>query len=63
MPIEDVCIPIYHLDLGIYPWMFQVMLADLWSVDLLLAQQLGSFGMTTSDGAVFTIVANIATDW
>ena len=38
------------------------MLADLWSVDLLLAQQLGSFGMTASDCAVFTNVANIATE-
>ena len=36
VPIEDVCILALHLDLGIYPWMFEAMLADLQSLDLLL---------------------------
>ena len=62
VPIEDVCIPALHLDLGIYPWMFEAMLADLRSLDLLLAQQLGSLGTTSSDSAVFTNIANISTE-
>lgn len=41
VPIEDVCIPALHLDLGIYPWMFTAMLSDLRVLDLALARQLG----------------------
>ena len=40
MHIDDVCVPALHLNLGIYPWMFEAMLIDLNSIGGLLAEQL-----------------------
>ena len=36
-PLYDVCIPTLHLDLGIYPWMYDALCNDVRELDLLLA--------------------------
>ena len=28
IPLEDVCLPAHHLDLRIFPWLYEAMLAD-----------------------------------
>ena len=38
MPIEDACIPALHLDLCIFPYLYDCMLADTRSLDMQLAQ-------------------------
>ena len=38
--LEDICIPVLHLDLGIFPWMFEAMLADVRKLDCELASHL-----------------------
>ena len=38
MPIEDACIPALHLDLCIFPYLYDCMLADTRSLDMQLDQ-------------------------
>ena len=32
--IDKVCVPVLHLDLGIFPWPYEAMLCDAESIDL-----------------------------
>jgi len=40
LPIEltDICIPTLHLDLGIFPWLYEAMLRDAEKLDLMVAR-------------------------
>ena len=35
---QDVCVPVLHLDLGIFPWLFESMIRDAKDIDTTLAQ-------------------------
>ena len=48
-----MCVPALHLDLGIYLWLFEAMIADLRELDINLAAELGKTGTQTSDSAAF----------
>ena len=34
IPVEDVVIPVLHLDLGIFPWVFEAFMGEVQFVDL-----------------------------
>ena len=55
VPIEirDVCVPVLHLDLGIFPWLFDAMVRDAEELDLQLAKSL----LTIQSSASFNEVA------
>jgi len=36
--ITDVCVPVLHLDLGIFPWLYEAMIRDAEDIDFLLAK-------------------------
>eukprot|EP00117_Sycon_ciliatum_P000806 scpid26705/ scgid6721/ E3 ubiquitin-protein ligase NRDP1; RING finger protein 41 len=40
VPIEDACIPSLHLDLGIFPYLFECMLQETQSLDVALANHM-----------------------
>ena len=50
MPIEisNVCVPVLHLDLGIYPWLFEAMEQDAENIDLALAKSARDVQSSTS---------------
>ena len=48
IPLEDVCLPALHLDLGIFPWLYEAMLADARQLDYWLATEVGSAGIYVS---------------
>lgn len=37
VPLENVVIPVLHLDLGIYPWMFEAFMGEIQDLDIQLA--------------------------
>ena len=53
IPLEWVCIPALHLDLGIYGWMFESFISDMRQLDAMLAARVGTSGLSTTDGAAF----------
>ena len=54
IPLEDVCLPALHLDLGIFPYLFDAMLADIRQIDAELALTISSADLLPSDSAQFT---------
>ena len=62
VPIDDVCVPALHLDLGIFPWIFEAMLADLRLLDGFMAQRLGSLGTVETDSELFLEEAAVSTE-
>ncbi len=62
IPIDWVCIPALHLDLGIYAWMFDAFIADMRQLDMRLAMQLGKSGTDSFDSAAFAAAAELSTD-
>ena len=62
IPVEDVCIPALHLDIGIYLRIFEAMLSYLRCLDLMLAQHLGASGTTDDDSKLFTEAATLSTE-
>ena len=58
IPLEDVCLPALHLDLGIFPWLYEAMLADARQLDYWLATEVGSdvsptYHWVTANGSQF----------
>ena len=51
--LDWVCVPAMHLDLGIYRYFFEAMIADLHDLNITLAAELSKTGMQTSDSAAF----------
>ena len=54
IPVEDVVIPVLHLDLGIFPWIFEAFMGEVQSVDLVLAMKTAP---VNDDGRLFTELA------
>ena len=61
IPIEWVCIPALHLDLAIYMWMFDAMIADVRQLDMALAAQVGQSGTHATDSTTFSDIAMLNT--
>ena len=59
VPLVDVCIPSLHLDLGIFPWIFQALCADARTLDAHLAQELSSADTTDHDGKAFCVAVSL----
>eukprot|EP00117_Sycon_ciliatum_P016182 scpid19464/ scgid4041/ E3 ubiquitin-protein ligase NRDP1; RING finger protein 41 &gt; E3 ubiquitin-protein ligase NRDP1; RING finger protein 41 len=57
LPIEldDVCVPILHLDLGIFPLLFEAMVRDAEEIDLMLARE----STDTSSSSTFNDAAKM----
>ena len=55
-PLEDVCIPTLHLDLGIYPWLFDALSTEVRDLDLLLAKS-SALAPVNSDSDDFKLLA------
>ena len=51
VPVENAIIPVLHLDLGIYTWMFEALLKDLQELDSKLASKCNA---DTNDAGTFT---------
>ena len=60
VPIEDACIPALHLDLGIFPYLYDCMLADTRSLDMQLAQS--SYPGDADSSPDFSALARIYSD-
>ena len=54
IPVEDVVIPVLHLDLGIFPGIFEAFMGEVQSVDLVLAMKTAQ---VNDDGRLFTELA------
>ena len=54
IPLQWVCILALHLDLGIFPWIWDAMIADWRELDGQPAAHLGNTGLHTSDSDTFT---------
>ena len=50
IPVEDVCIPALHLDLGIFPYLYYAFVHELRRVDLHMAEKMRA---SADDGEVF----------
>ena len=59
IPLEDVCLPALHLDLGIFPWLYEAMLADAKQLDCQLAAKVGCAGILVSDSEQFSEAAKL----
>ena len=59
VPISNVIIPVLHLDLGIFTWMFEAFLKDLNQLDLTLAAKCAA---TDADSVVFTKLVGLNND-
>ena len=59
--LDWVCVPALHLDLGIYLWLFEAMIAGLRELDITLAAELGKTGTQTSDSAAFAEAKQLKT--
>ena len=51
--LEEICIPVLHLDLGIFPWLYEAMLRDSDALDL----ELACSGANVPGSDSFTIIA------
>ena len=60
VPIEDACIPALHLDLGIFPYLYDCMLADTRSLDMQLAQS--SYPGDADSSPDFSALARVYSD-
>ena len=54
-----MCIPALHLDLRIFLWIFNAIVADFQALDACLAAHLGSTGSHADDTTTFTAVASL----
>ena len=54
--LDDVCVPVLHLDLGIFPWIFKAMQQDAEALDLLLARHCTD--PTISSNAAISAIAS-----
>ena len=52
IPLPEVIIPIFHLDLGIFPWLHDAMCTDVYSLDVALAQS-SQLTIQDSDSSLF----------
>ena len=50
IPVEEVCIPALHLDLGIFPYLYYAFVHELRRVDLHMAEKMST---SADDGEVF----------
>ena len=59
LPVElqDVCIPVLHLDLGIYPWIYGALCADAHQIDIALSKCM-FLAADDGDSAAFTALIN-----
>ena len=48
-PINDVCIPVLHLDLGIFAWLYEAMMKDVLELDELLGKLLMQANQSDSE--------------
>ena len=62
IPLEWVCIPSLHLDLGIYLWLYEAMIADLRDLDVAMAAEIGKSGMDEADSVSFAEAAQLNSD-
>ena len=62
IPLQWVCILALHLDLGIFPWIWDAMIADWRELDGQLAAPLGNTGLHTSDNDTFTRAVTLNTE-
>ena len=62
IPLDWVCIPALHLDLGIYSWMFHAFIADMQQLDKELAARIGTTGTHDSDSVAFAEAAELSAD-
>ena len=60
VPIEDACIPALHLDLGIFPYLYDCMLADTQSLAMQLTQS--SYPGNADSSPDFSALARIYSD-
>ena len=54
IPLEDVIVPVLHLDLGIFPWIYETMVKECQMLDVAL---LSSGQVLSSDSEQYTAVA------
>ena len=62
IPLEWVCIPSLHLDLGIYLWLYEAMISDLRDLDVAMAAEIGKSGMDEADSVSFAEAAQLNSD-
>ena len=62
IPLEWVCIPALHLDLGIFAWMFDAFLADTRQLDAVMASHVDKNAVGAEDSATFVEAVRISTD-
>ena len=60
--LDWVCIPVLHLDLGIYMWLFQAFTADIHQLDIKFAASLGKAGTATTDSQEFAQAAQLSSN-
>ena len=51
--LDNICMPVLHLDLGIFPWLYEAMIRDTDSLDLSIARS----GQSITDSAEFNAIA------
>ena len=62
IPLQWVCILALHLDLGIFPWIWDVMIAEWREIDGQPAARLDNTGLHTSDSDTFTRAVTLNTE-